>query len=118
MSLTACQRKEATTVAPDEVKLSVVSPKAGDTFHKGDTVSIQADITYSTELHGYVARIKGDDGTVYFETEMHSHSDHIVVQEEWTDTLSTKCNLTMELVAVIDHDNNTKTTTVAISSQP
>ena len=62
--------------------------------------------------------LTNDDGTVIFETEGHSHSDKITVEEYWTDTLSNTTNLNLVLTAVVDHDENQKIAKVAFKSQP
>lgn len=118
--LLSCQKKAtvATSAASDEISININAPLEGSTYKKGDTVYINAEISYTGQLHGYIMQITMEDGTVLFEAEGHSHSDKISVAEKWCDTLSYAAPLNMVLVAVIDHDENPKITKVGFKSQP
>lgn len=117
--LLSCQKKATVTSAtPDEVNININAPLEGATYRKGDTVYINAEISYTGQLHGYIMQITMEDGAVIFETEGHNHDDRIAVAEKWCDTLSYAANLNMVLTAVIDHDKNQKITKVGFNSQP
>lgn len=117
--LSACQKKDDTTPQPDKVAISIQSPSAGQVFSKGDTIRINAQIEYISQLHGYLIEIK-DSATkkLVYSTEGHTHSDRIEIQEKWVDTLTGTQHLVMEIAAIIDHNENKTTATRYFSSQP
>jgi len=115
----SCQKKETVvTTEPGALQINISSPSEGTIVKKGDQVAIKADISYISQLHGYIVQITLDDGTIVFETEGHAHSDKITVEEYWNDTLSYEANLNLLLTAVVDHDENQKIAKVAFKSQP
>ena len=116
--LLSCQKKEVVPVTEDNVDINIKSPESGATYRKGDTVLINAEITYTGQMHGYIARIKNDKDSVLYETEGHSHGDKIDISEQWINSLNTHENLKLEVVAVISHDNYEKTDNVSFISQP
>lgn len=118
-SLIACQKKDTTVATPDEVEVNITSPTEGSSYKTGDTVSIVANISSKTQLHGYIVRIK-EIGTenVIFETEGHTHDGSLTVNEQWINTLNYATDLQLDLITVIDHNENTKNANVGFKSQP
>jgi hypothetical protein len=103
----ACQKKDNTPADPDKVNIAWTQPYDGQEYHKGDTVFINSDITYSTELHGYEISITDSaTGTVYFADDEHVHGDHFSINEFWVDTLSSPAKLKVQLTVEIDHDGH------------
>lgn len=112
-------KKADTEVKPDDVTISIASPASKQIFHKGDTVKVNADVAYTEQLHGYIVTITNTaNGVVVFETEGHSHSDHMAINETWVDTLNTSTELELTVTAVIDHDENLKNAKLIFNCQP
>lgn len=116
--LLSCQKKTVAPVVPDEVKISITSPQEGQVYKQGDTVFIKGNISYTSQLHGYITRIKGEAGEIIYETEGHTHGDNIAIAEQWVNTLNTPSKLTLELITVINHNEDKKSINVGFSSQP
>lgn len=116
--LAACQKSNDSTATTDEVSIIVSSPQEGQQFRSGDTVSIAASINSTKMLHGYTVSITDNNGVKVYETEGHSHSGTIEVNEVWVDTLNTATDLNLEITAVLDHDESLKKANVAFTSQP
>lgn len=116
--LLSCQKKEVVPEAEANVNINIKSPSSGAIFHKGDTVLIDAEITYSGQMHGYITRIKNEKDSILYETEGHNHGDKIDIKEQWVNTQGTNEKLELEVVAVISHDNDKKSDNVSFISQP
>lgn len=116
--LASCQKTGNTEAQPDEVTIEISSPGSGAVYKKGDIVDINAEISYTGMMHGYIIRISDDAGNTIYEDEGHSHGDFINIKEQWTDTLSSIKNLQLEITAVINHDESLKNAKVAFKSQP
>ena len=119
MCLTACQKKDTTPTQPDAVTMDIASPTQGQIVKKGEVVNINASVNYIAQMHGYIVKIvDGETGEIYFETEGHVHGDYFIVTEKWTNTLSDKRSLLLQITAIVDHENNEKTQSVSFISQP
>lgn len=116
---TACQKADTTPAQPDKLNVAISSPTNGEMFKKGDIVNIKADVSYITQLHGYVLEIwDKSSGKLLYETEEHVHSDKIAIDEQWTDTIDNNTDLMLKLTTIIVHDENEVTDSVAFKSQP
>lgn len=116
--LLSCQKNEVPPAKPDEVKMEITSPFEGQQYKPGDTVYIKGKINYSSQLHGFIIRILDADNAVVYETEGHTHSGSITVDEKWLNTINHSESLTLELTTIIDHDANKKTVKTGFKSQP
>lgn len=117
--LGSCQKKDDTAPDPAQVTFQISNPAAGQTFHKGDTLFINATVNYISELHGYdLSLVNAADQSVLFEEQQHVHSDHFTISNYWVDTLSRPTDITLKLTTEIDHAGHEATKTVSIHSQP
>ncbi len=116
--LLSCQKKEEVPLQPDEVKIVVTTPQEGQIYKWGDTVFIRGNISYTGQLHGYIARITDEQGAILYEGEGHTHGSNLPVNEQWVNMVNKASQLRLELTTVIDHNENKKTVNVAFSSQP
>lgn len=116
--LLSCQKKDNTPVTAEEVVFSITSPLEGQTYQQGDTVDILGDISYISQLHGYITRIITQDGTVVYENEGHTHSDKLKISEKWVNTLNKNTPLKLEVTTIINHTEDKKTVNVDFYSQP
>lgn len=117
--LAGCQKDDDTPVQPSKVTTTITSPHEGQQLHKGDTLNIEADISYISRLHGYVLRIiNQNNNEVVYTTEEHEHSDGFSIREKWVDTLSAPASLTLQVTAEITHEGDTSVSKLTFSSQP
>lgn len=117
LGLISCQKQQTTVAPTDDVNITITAPKEGQTFKQGDIVNIAAEVSYTGQMHGYIIKIKDAEGSIIYETEGHKHGDNFIINEEWTNS-STTANLILEVTAVINHNQQQKTTTVGFKSQP
>lgn len=114
-----CQKKDTTPVQTDKVSVAISSPVEGQIYRKGDTVKINAAVSYISELHGYELKlINKSNNQELFMTDQHSHSDKYNVSAIWVDTLTSATTLKLELVVEVDHNGNTTTKEINLQSQP
>lgn len=117
--LSACQKKDDTPAQPAKVVISVSSPTTGQIYRKGDSIYINASVSYISELHGYELQLKNKNtGTILYAVDEHVHSDAFTINKAWSDTLSTAADLQLEITAEIDHDGNGSQTEIEFKSQP
>lgn len=117
---TGCQKKNEIPVQPDKVAIELMSPSEHQAYKKGDTVFIKADVNYVSQLHGYAVIITDKTtGKTFYNNEDHAHGDHFSIDEYWVDTLGNSNEaLKLEVIAVIDHDNNTANKEIELEHQP
>lgn len=117
--LGACQKKDNTPAQPAKVVINVSSPANGQLYRKGDSVYINASVSYISELHGYELQLKNKNtGDVLYATDEHVHSDAFTIKEAWLDTLSAATDLQLEITAEIDHEGNGSQAEIEFKSQP
>ncbi len=117
--LSACQKKDDTPAQPAKVVINVSSPVSGQLYRKGDSVYINASVSYISELHGYELQLKNKNtGTVLYASDEHVHSDAFAIKEAWLDTLSTATDLQLEITTEIDHEGNSSQAEIEFKSQP
>lgn len=117
--VSGCQKKDQTPPQPSKVSFNVISPKEGQVFKQGDTVAINIQVSYISQLHGYTLKITNAAQTqTYFEKENHVHGDHFEINEKWIDTLPGETRLSLELETVIDHEGNKSNKTLTLTSIP
>lgn len=114
---TACQKKDDTQPDLQKVVINLLSPTDAQTLHTGDTLHMDADVTYPSELHGYEIELSDSaTGNVFFSDDEHVHSDHFSIRETWPDTLSQNTRLMLKITVEVDHDGHEATKTVYINS--
>ena len=119
IALCSCQKKDTTPVQTDKVSITFNSPAEGQVYHKGDTIIINAAVSYISELHGYELKLidKSNNQTLFM-TDEHSHTDKFNISTVWADTISAATTLKLELAVEVDHDGNTSTKEINLQSQP
>lgn len=117
--LAACQKNDETPVQPSKVTIAITSPYEGQTVKKGDTVSIEASISYISRLHGYVVQVVNQNNNeVVYTAEEHEHSDHFSISKKWVDTLSVQAPLTLRITTQLTHEGDTTVRQLLFKSQP
>ena len=116
---TSCQKKDDTPATADQVQISITSPAPEQVFKIGDSVHINANVTFVTELHGYELKITDSTtGAVLYDEDDHVHDDHFNIANAWLDTVSHVATLRLDLEAVVDHDGTVATKTIYFQSHP
>lgn len=115
----ACQKKDDTQPDPQKVTIELLSPTANQNLKQGDTLHMNANVSYPSELHGYMVELSDSaTGSVYFSDDQHVHSDHFTIDEKWPDTLSQNTRLMLKITVEVDHNGNEAEKTIYINSQP
>lgn len=119
IALSGCQKKDNTVADPAGVDISIASPADGQVYHNGDTISIDADVNYISELHGYEVKvIDTASGFIVYDDAQHVHDDHFTIRDQWINTGTQAIGLKLTLTAVIDHDGNTATKDIFFQYRP
>jgi hypothetical protein len=116
--VSACQKKDTTPAQADKITIDLTNPKDGQVYHKGDTVKMQAAVSYISELHAYEMSIKNKTtNEVVYDVYEHVHSDKINIDTWWVDSVSVATELKLELTVQIDHDGHETTKEITLHSQ-
>lgn len=103
--LAACQKKDNTTPDPGNVVMTISSPSDGQSFKNGDTVQINASISYPSELHGYEVRITDTaSGMIVYDNTQHVHTDHFEINDQWVCSAAQPGTLKLTIITHIDHN--------------
>jgi len=114
-----CQKKDNTVATPSNVDISIASPTSSLVYHSGDTVFVNADVTYSSELHGYEVKITDTaSGFVVYDDDQHLHDDHFSIRDKWVNTGSTALVYKLAIIVAIDHDGNNVEKDIYFQCQP
>lgn len=102
-----CQKKDNTTPTPASVDISIESPTASIVYHAGDTIFMNADIAYSTELHGYEVKVTDTaSGLIVYDDGQHVHDDHFSIRDKWVSAGNTALVYKLAIIVALDHDGN------------
>lgn len=95
--------------------MTIYSPTSGTSLRLGDTLRLNAAVSYISELHGYtISMTDSATGAMLWTKEAHVHDDQFTIAEQWVDTLSRPAVLRLNLSVEIDHDGNEADTTLRI----
>ena len=114
-----CQKKSNDAANSAAVNISVQNPVEAQTFHNGDTVRVNAHVTYSSELHGYEVKITDTaTGAVLFDNEEHAHKDAFDISETWAADVTAATNVVLSVAVSVDHNGTVARTEVGIRIEP
>lgn len=114
-----CQKKSNDAANSGAVNISIHNPVEAQTFHNGDTVRINAHVTYSSELHGYEVKITDTaTGTVLFDNEEHAHRDAFDISETWTANVTAATNAVLSVAVSVDHNGTVARKEVGVRIEP
>ena len=117
--LWSCQKKEATAADPAKVSISITSPVPADIYRSGDSVYINATVTYPSELHGYEIKITDTlSGYILYDNAQHVHADRFDISQVWATSGSATQALKLELIADIDHNGAVANSVLYFSYTP
>lgn len=115
--LAACQKRDEDNFQSDNLKINITKPAETSSFRKGDTVFIEADVYYTSQLHGYSIEINNQQGTQnFFTLNEHVHGDRFNVNTYWIDTLSQSTDLLLKLTVQADHEGSQQSKEVRFKS--
>ncbi len=105
--LASCQKKDISLGNLNNVTVQYKQAIDGKTFHKGDTVVIDADVAYTSEINGVMLQI-ADSATdvILYQDDQDLHTDHFNLQHEWVDTCTTA--MTLKVIITIAVANGTE----------
>lgn len=105
--LAGCQKNGNEPANVAKVDIAIAAPADGATYHSGDTIHIKADVTYSSQLHGCEVLITDTvSGFVLYDDAQHVHADKFVIDNEWVGATTVPMDVTLTVIAYIDHNGN------------
>jgi hypothetical protein len=117
--LTACQKKDNTVADPAQVKIAITSPVQGQILHNNDTLYINSQVSYASELHGYEVMVLDTvSGFVLYDEVQHTHTDHFVIGDKWLVSVTKVTTLKLVVIANIDHNGLNARKELTIVVQP
>lgn len=117
--LASCQKKNNDAVNASAVAITVQTPTEAHVYHNGDTVKVNAHVSYNNELHGYEVKITDTvTGIVLFETEEHAHKDAFDISESWRANVTAVTNAVVSIVVSVDHSGAQAKKDVSIRIEP
>jgi hypothetical protein len=110
--------KQDQAVDPSKLVVTFNSPTEGQVIKKGETLTIDADLSFNAEMHGYkLTLVNTTTNQELMNVEEHAHSDKLKVNKTWNDTLSSAADINLTLTVAIDHGNNVDKV-IMFKSQP
>jgi hypothetical protein len=117
--LMSCQKKSNSEVKPSEVMITINDPTDLQVYHSGDTVFVNAHVSYTSELHGYDLAITDTvSNTVLYEHEEHVHKDEFDIAEYWRVAVTSAIVARVSIVAAIDHNGEEVKKDLIIKLEP
>lgn len=105
ISLGACHQKSEIVPASAVVTINMLSPAEGQVYQAGDTVWMRADVSYSTQMHGYALTVEDtSDSNIFYDEEEHVHNDHFSINSYWVATSATPNILQVKLAVAASHE--------------
>lgn len=119
VTLYSCQKKDTTTADPAKVTMSILSPASQHVYHSGDTIKINATVSYPSELHGYEVKIVDTaTGNILYDNAQHVHDDHFDISQYYIYTGTQPVYMKLQLSAEVDHNGNEAEQDVYFQYQP
>lgn len=105
--ITGCQKQNNESSGSSAVDIIITSPENNQTFHKGDTVHINASVNYDGQLHGCEVKIIDTvSGFTLYDDAQHVHSDKFEINDRWYNELSSPAVLKLWIIAYTDHNGS------------
>jgi len=116
----SCQKKDNTPVDTTKVTVLFNGLTYGQVFHKGDTIQVNANVSYPGEIVGIFVDISDSTtDSLYYQDNADIHTNNFLFQRSWVDTLSAAATLQIKITVFLA--NNTATPAVRslyIKSEP
>ncbi len=119
IAFAACQKKDLSPVDLNKVTVQYNTAINGKTFHKGDTITVDADIAYTSELNGVMLQIadSATDEILYLD-DQDLHTDHFNLQRKWIDTCSTAATLKIIIKVAVANGTEFAENKIQFNVQP
>ena len=105
LTLGACQKNGNAAADPSKVVIDINTPQAGQVFKSGDSIVINAEVSYPSELHGYEVRITDTlSGFILYDSAVHVHNSQFNISNVWNCTTTKVLGLKLDVIADIDHN--------------
>lgn len=105
MSVLSCQKKDNTPVDLSNVTVQFNSPIQGQVYHKGDTIQVNTNVSYSGEIAGIAVEITDSvTDSLLFEDDQDTHTSNFAFQREWIDTCTTPTTLQVKILVFVSND--------------
>ncbi len=105
VTIFSCQKKDNITPDATKVTMIITRPDSAQVFRSGDTVHINATVSYPSELHGYEVKIiDTTTGYILYDDAQHVHDDHFIISDTWVCSGTQPAVLKLELIAEVDHN--------------
>lgn len=106
-SFFAC-KKDHDHVTENKIVLNWAQPLDGSTVKLGDTLRIEGNATFPTELHGYevVVTRASDSLTPLFSEDADIHATDLQISKKWKNSLSDSTRLLVKIEIAKDHSGS------------
>ncbi len=102
----SCQKKDNMPVDTTAVSVLFTDLTYGQVFHKGETIPVNALVSYPGEIVGVYADISDSaSGTLFYEDNADTHTNNFDFKRSWVDTLSDATTLQVKITVFLA--NNT-----------
>lgn len=113
LALYACQEEEQPP-KKNQAVIEMTSPAEGAEFEFGEMVSIEGTVAGEASLHGYQVVVADAAGKQLFQTDEHTHSVELAIDEEWVNDVPETGYVTITITVALDHDGGTETEAIKI----
>lgn len=106
--------------SPDltEAKLTITSPSSSQKVKSGELITVKAEATSPTTLHGYKVEAKNENnGNEIFKNEVHTHGNTLTFTESFPNTALPGEKVKITVSVAIDHDQNSIEKSVTITTE-
>ena len=115
----SCQKQDATVPDLSKVTVTYNTPINRLTFHKGDTVNIDANIGYTNEINGVMVQIIDSAADqVIFQDDQDLHTDKFRLQRTWVDTYANNARLKVVITTAIANGTKFAENNIYFYTQP
>ena len=90
-------------------EIKIYTPAANVVVHPGDTIYINGVAILETGVHGYELAIRKPGGSNLYFQHYHQHSDSLLINDKWKNTLTEPGDLELWISVIVDdkdHRNN------------
>jgi hypothetical protein len=115
----SCQKKDNTPADLSKVLVTFATPATQQVYHTGDTININANVTYASEIIGIGLQIidTAKDSVLYDE-DHDLHTDHFALSGSWINELSDSTTLELKVTVFVANSAEKAERTIYFISKP
>jgi hypothetical protein len=106
IAFASCKKEDKDHHMTASGTITVSSPQEQQSFAAGSIINITAKLSANVHLHGYKLSLVTVEGDTVLSKEEHVHSNEILINEQWTDTLSAPADLKLTITSALNHEGN------------